>query len=113
MAAFRYAKRFAVRALPGRPVGATGEGDAALGHPAALPSAILGILLRDRCPHWTFPTCGIVEPYRKTVSQPQSHSPSAARRGIERMGSAGRPSPSVSALAGHPPSCTSLWPRYV
>src|SRR5438132_5489737 len=50
MAAFRYAKRFAVRVLPERPVGATGEGDAALGNPAALPSAILGILLRDRCP---------------------------------------------------------------
>src|SRR6266566_9516533 len=92
MAAFRYAKRFAVRVLPGRPVGATGEGDAALGNPVSLASTIWGNPFGRPPPHWTSPTCGIVETYRKTVSQPESHSPSAARRGIERMGSAGRPS---------------------
>src|SRR6266550_5876501 len=65
MAAFRYAKRFAVRALPGRPVGATGEGDAALGNPVSLVSTIWGNPFGRPPPHWTSPTCGIVEPYEK------------------------------------------------
>src|SRR5439155_25721346 len=103
MAAFRYAKRFAVRVLPERPVGATGEGDAALGHPAALPSAILGILLRDRCPIGHFQRAAswsrIEKPFHnRNLTRP--------RPLVEESNEwAGR------TLAGHPSSRTSLPPR--
>src|SRR5437660_442189 len=110
MAAFRYAKRFAVRVLPGRPVGATGEGDAALGHSVSLALTIWGNPFGRPPPHWLDVSDVRHRGARFTIGISLALGRSSKNR---TNGQRRAPMPSVSALAGHPPSCTSLWPRYV